>query len=249
MGTYQLTGIIIRHQDAREVDRLITVYSQEQGMVTLRARGTRKISSKLAGSLEPLHAVLVTAVSGATLDTVTGAEIQSTYPRIHADPQQQAVAWFCASMVAVVSHERQRDTRVYQLLCEVFDVLETKHGTTINQLVRWHFTWRLLVLLGHAPELKNCGVCHQLITPPDTLFSVRRGGLVHVRCRGVDPSARPISIITIKLIRELCNEDIRRVLRLRYPAAVIKEIDALGDAFTSYIFERDMAFKPFEVLA
>ncbi|MBI5037797.1 MAG: DNA repair protein RecO [Candidatus Kerfeldbacteria bacterium] len=248
MGMYQLTGIILRHQDVREVDRLVTIYSQEQGMATLRARGVRKISSKLAGSLEPLQAAVLTAVTGATFDTITGAEIQSTFPSIHLDPRRKAVAWFCAALVATVSHERQRDTRVYQLLEQTFVALETHDGPALYQLLRWHFSWRLLVLLGHAPELRNCMVCHQAMSADDTMFSVKRGGLVHLRCRGVDASARPITTTTIKLIRELCNEDMKRVRRLRYPASIARESDTLIDTFLSYIFERDISFGAFGTL-
>ncbi|PIQ80173.1 MAG: DNA repair protein RecO, partial [Parcubacteria group bacterium CG11_big_fil_rev_8_21_14_0_20_41_14] len=49
MATYKTKSIILSSYPYREHDRIITFYSKEFGKMDARARGARKITSKLAG--------------------------------------------------------------------------------------------------------------------------------------------------------------------------------------------------------
>ena len=75
MGTYLIQGLILKHKDYREADRLITIYSREYGKITALARGTRKISSKLAGSLEPFTLADFMIARGRNFDTIASLEV------------------------------------------------------------------------------------------------------------------------------------------------------------------------------
>ncbi|MBI2024158.1 DNA repair protein RecO [Candidatus Giovannonibacteria bacterium] len=46
-GLYQAEGIILNSYDSGEVDKVLTVFTQEFGMLKFLARGTRKHTSKL----------------------------------------------------------------------------------------------------------------------------------------------------------------------------------------------------------
>lgn len=50
-------GIVLKKFPLNEADEMITVYTRERGKLRAMARGTRKIESKLAGSLQSLNEI------------------------------------------------------------------------------------------------------------------------------------------------------------------------------------------------
>ena len=50
MEQYQrLNAIILRSRDYKEADQLLTIYTREQGKMTVQVRGVKKTNSKLPG--------------------------------------------------------------------------------------------------------------------------------------------------------------------------------------------------------
>ena len=60
-------AIVLRHADWGEADRLITLYSREQGKLRAIAKGARKITSRKAGHLEPFTHVKLQLARGRDL--------------------------------------------------------------------------------------------------------------------------------------------------------------------------------------
>lgn len=73
--------IILKRKVSAEADLALSVYSREEGLLELRARGAAKASSKLAGHLEPLSLVDIEVLSGKIL----GAVGENMYAGIKAD--------------------------------------------------------------------------------------------------------------------------------------------------------------------
>jgi len=56
-GLIRYTGYIIKRKNFSEVDKIITVFSKEQGIITLTAKGIRRIKSRRAPHLELFNLV------------------------------------------------------------------------------------------------------------------------------------------------------------------------------------------------
>src|SRR3990167_1239553 len=50
--TLSTEGVVLKRINIGEADRLVTIFTREEGKVVARARGVRKIPSRRAGSLE-----------------------------------------------------------------------------------------------------------------------------------------------------------------------------------------------------
>ena len=66
--TFNTKAIILKREPFWEADTRVVVYSLEKGKLHLIARGTKKISSKLAGHLEPMNFVDLMVVRGKQFD-------------------------------------------------------------------------------------------------------------------------------------------------------------------------------------
>ena len=80
--TYKTQGIIIGKKDYRDADRLFTLYTFDYGKVQAVAQGTRKIESKLSGSLELLNHCSCTFAKGKTLDRIATVDVHHTFEPI-----------------------------------------------------------------------------------------------------------------------------------------------------------------------
>lgn len=51
--SFSSEGVVLKRINIGEADRLVTIFTKEEGKLVARARGVRKITSRRAGSLEP----------------------------------------------------------------------------------------------------------------------------------------------------------------------------------------------------
>jgi DNA repair protein RecO (recombination protein O) len=243
MGTYYTQGIIIGHQDYRDTDRLVTIFSGESGVVKAVAKASRKISSKLGGNLEPYIAAMFMIVRGRRYETVAHVEVTKNYRRIKQDLEKIGLAQYIAHIVEQAAIGHQHDTRIYGLIVEVFDALESMAAVgKKGMIVQWYFVWRCLAYVGFTPELYACLVCRKKITAAVNYFSFKKGGCVHAACRAAIADAIPVSPNAIKILRHVLKQSLAEALRLAVPPAVQREVEHLTGTFLNYTQERD--FQP-----
>ena len=72
-------AIVLRHADWGEADRLVTLFTREQGKLRAVAKGARKITSRKAGHLEPFTHVKLQLARGRSLFIVTQADTVDAY--------------------------------------------------------------------------------------------------------------------------------------------------------------------------
>jgi DNA repair protein RecO len=114
--TYSTEAIIIKRTAWREVDSLVTVYTHESGKLELLARGTAKISSRLAGHLEPLNRVRLMVINGRSKSYVGAVETLDTFYNIKTDlAKLKWVGMWLANFNKRVQ-VNQSDNEVYKLL-------------------------------------------------------------------------------------------------------------------------------------
>ena len=240
MGSYYGRGIILKHEDIREADRLITIYTWEQGKLTAVARGARKISSKLAGSLEPISNSNLAFVRGRRYDTVTASEVVEPFQILKGQLENVWIASSLAELVDVTTREHVRDTRTYGLLRSSFQLL---NGSTVSArdraLIVWYFVWRQLSFLGYEPELYACLECSRRIGGEKVHFSFR-GGVVCDRCTGKHQGSRRVSSGVIKLLRLISSRDRDTLSRIRISSALASELNELTSDYLNYTQERDL---------
>ncbi len=238
MGVYNAHGIIIRHQNWREADKLLFIYSEEYGKIKLLAKGARKITSKLAGSLEPLILTKVMVAQGKNHDTVVGSDVITNFKNIKNSLTKIWLAgWFCY-LVNSSTKEHQKDTRIFQLLLESLYYLEAPEIKNSKLLlVKFYFVWRYLVSLGYQPELYKCQGCGQPIPPGFNYFSNKRGGVICLACNHELKEDRLISENALKVLRLIYTSSLREAGRLKLAKKLESELSSLTEDFLNYILE------------
>jgi len=245
MGNYFTEGLILRHLNFREADRLVSIYSAERGLINVVAKASRKISSKLAGSLEPFTLAKFMIVKGKKYDTVASSEIIDVFRDLKSDLKKIRAAIFFADIVMSTAKEMQRDAKLYDFLVSSFMELK-KTQSDKKQVLNWRmwiYVWQYLAQSGYQPELYTCRVCQAKIKPEILYFNYKKGGLVCRSC-GSGENNVVISQNLVKIFRLILADETDKCQQIKITPDLRKEFILHTKNYFSYITERplDMPF-------
>lgn len=240
MRSHKTTGIILKRTDLGEADRLLTIFSFDQGKIRASVRGAKKPLSKLAGHLEPAFMTNFQLSEGRNFYVVTGAELRYAYPDIRTDLAKTGLAYYLLETVDSLTQEGEEHRTLFELLKDALLLVETTEDEARQRLILPIFTLKALVNLGFLPELAHCVECNEVLTPENNAFSARYGGILCKNCQKLDYSAIKLDADTIKLMRLFLEQPMESVLRVSIAHKVQNELDRTMESYLQYHSERDM---------
>lgn len=235
--TLKVDAVVLRHSDWGEADRLLTLFSREQGKLRAIAKGIRKIQSRKAGHLEPFTRATIMLAKGQDLWIVTQAEAVNFYQPIREDLQKMGQAAYVVELLDRFTYEEGQNWQLYKLLTETLERLSSGEDDFIPIK---YYEMRLLDLLGYRPLLFECAACGEEITARDQYFSANLGGVLCPKCANRGQSTRQISVEALRYLRHIQRSDYKESARADPPAAVRLEMDALQNYYLTYLLERSL---------
>ncbi len=233
-ATFSTKAIILDRQSFRERDSKETVYSLDKGKLELVARGTRKISSKLAGHLEPITLSNLMIVKGRQFDYIGSAVSENCYPAVKSDLAKLQIVGQAINVFNQLIKSSQGDKNLFNLLQEFLDIINAKQKLILDFILFYHFfILKLLAQLGYKPQLYNCLVCQGEILPQNNIFNYARGGLICPQCSRSQHSLT-ISKNCIKILRLVVNKDLSNLINLKIDQRLNKEICKIISSFLNY---------------
>lgn len=190
--TYSATGINLKAQPFGESDRLLTILTQEFGLIKAIAPGARKAKSPLGGRSELFVVNQLLIAKGRSLDRITQAETVTTYGGLSKNLGKLAASQYLAELVLsqALSDHPQED--LFILLNEHLNRLQTLSNShliansthIIACLTQGIF--HLLALGGTAPQVQLCCLSQRRLQPNfndkhwRVGFSIETGGIINL---------------------------------------------------------------------
>ncbi len=173
--TYQVTGINLKTQALGESDRIVTILTQEVGLIRAVAPGARKHNSSLGGRSGMFVVNELLIAKGRSLDKITQAQTVKTYPGLTKDLGKLAASQYLAEIVLCQALSEQPQVELYELLNEHLKRLEALSNTEALGIVAYlaHGVFHLLALAGLTPQVQLCCLTHWQVG-----FSIPAGGTV-----------------------------------------------------------------------
>src|SRR5829696_5446060 len=175
--------IVVRSIRYSEADRILDLYTGEAGLVSAIAKGIRRTKSRFGARLEPLSCVDFVAYHGRSLDTVTQAETLRSFHGIREDLARFEAAAGMVGSVRALSGGDEADRRVFNLLYNALDTLETSDSGFEN--IEAALGIKLSILAGYAPQLDVCLGCEANFdeAAEPLYFAPNLGGVLCQECR------------------------------------------------------------------
>lgn len=233
--TLRVESVVLRHSDWGEADRLLTIFSREQGKLRCVAKGARKLLSRKAGHLEPFTRVALLLAKGSDLWIVTQAETVDAYISIREDLVRTATAAYVIELVDRFTYEEGENRTLYELLVETLQRVANEPDLF---LALRYFEMHLFSILGFKPELFRCVKCREEIKPQDQYFSVLQGGVLCPKDgQGVE-GARPVSMLALKYLRHLQRSTFNEAKKADPPPHIRAEMENLLQYYLTFLLER-----------
>jgi DNA repair protein RecO (recombination protein O) len=184
--TYKAIGINLKSQALGESDKIVTILTQEFGLIRAIATGVRKQNSSLGGRMGMFVINELLISKGRNLDRITQAQTIKTYPGLSKDLGKLAASQYLTEIVLCQALSEQPQTEIYTLFNEYLqrleDIPKTEIRCVIAHLVQGVF--QLLALAGLTPQLEFCCLTQRPLTPDWTNphwqvgFSIPAGGII-----------------------------------------------------------------------
>lgn len=239
-------AIVLNRSAYRESDSLVTVYTKDFGKLSLVARGTKKIQSKLAGHLEPLSLVDVLIIKGRGFDYIGSALMKDAYLNIKDNLNKIYYAGRAINCFSRLIKEGEPDERLFFLLGRWLEVLDNypdeEFSKENGEIFFIFFVLKLLSELGYKPEMYNYLNCREKIMPGKNYFNLKNGGLICEKCLTKERLAQGIVQAELLLVSDNCIKLMRFIMdnkldvakRLKLDKRVIKELSVLTVNFLNF---------------
>ncbi|MGN6030669.1 MAG: DNA repair protein RecO [Thermomicrobiales bacterium] len=235
---YRTEAIVLTRLDYGETDRILTAFTPNHGKVSLIAKGARRPSSKYGSQLDYFGRVSLHLAVGRDLDVVTSADVLDSHERLRTDLDAFACASYFAELVRHLTHDREENWRVYDLLRKSLALLDQDVD---SWAVTRHYELALLSALGYQPELFSCVECREPLEATTNVYSARLGGMLCPACANLDRGGEAMSVNAQKYLRQLVRHGLAAVVRLQPSETERMEIERAIAGYIRHVAERDFS--------
>ena len=234
---YVTDGIVLSRFDLGEADRVLTMITPELGKIRIIAKGVRRPTSRLGGSLEPFAELNVGLARGRTFDVVTEVRVGHAWLRLRDSLESAATAWYIAELADRSLEERHESEPLYALLRRAYELLDA--GMAPGRVARW-YEMHLADELGQRPEVDRCVECDRMLEATGSFRWVPPlGGVLCDRCPGPPADRAGLSLDALKLLKAYQRLDIEAIAALRLTDATEREVEGAMREFMRVSLERD----------
>jgi len=236
--SYRAEAVVLRHANWGEADRILTLYTREQGKLRVIAKGARKIRSRKAGHLEPFTHITLQLAKSHDLPIVTQVETLDAYLPLRENLLRTGYASYVMELLDRFTYDQEGGNSA------LFNLLTDTLGRLCQEADPWlairYYELRLLDYLGFRPKLFECANCQEPIEAVDQYFSPSAGGVICPKCGTGLPGLRPVAVETLKYLRHFQRSNYNEATRAKVAPDVQKEVEALMQSYFTYLLEREL---------
>ena len=233
---YTTDAIVLSRFDLGEADRVLTLITPGAGKLKAIAKGVRRPTSRLGGSLEPFAELQIALARGRTFDVVTEVRVGHAWLHLRDALEPAATAWYLAELADRSLEERHAAEPLYALLRRAYELLDA--GMAPGRVARW-YEMHLADELGVRPEVDRCVECDRVLEADETFRWVPPlGGVLCGRCAGPPAARTGLSLEALKVLKAYQRLDVEALAALRLPPDVEREVESAMREFIGYALER-----------
>lgn len=201
--SYQTTqGLVLRHADYREHDRVLTLLTPGRGRVEALCRGCRKPRSPLLAASELFCLGEYVLYKGKGHEMVTACQVQDSFYALREDFDRLS---FAAMMLSAADTAAQSEQPAEHLMILLTRSLRRLCDARMDpEQVSAAFLLHYASLLGVKPRLNHCAICQRALDGGEAAWlDPSAGGLVCAGCRAPDSPAPRLEAEDILWLRQV----------------------------------------------
>ena len=183
MGLVKSEGIVLKAGKLRETSKIVNLYTDRFGKLTVVAKGALKPGSRFGADLEVCNHILAVIYrrEGKEIDYLSSTDILNDFPKTKAELPKWTAACGACELVDKATSGEEAQAQLFASLLGALKGIESSASGRVA-VYFWHFVLRLLEILGYRPNFSGCVRCGKTIKKDEVLFSAPDGGLVCEEC-------------------------------------------------------------------
>lgn len=230
-------ALILRSVDYKESDKILTLLTQQEGKITVSARGCRKKGSQIAAGCQLLcwSELVLYDFKGRWL--VKEAAIEREFRGVRSDVERLALACYFGEVAELLAVEGMPSPEILSLTLNSLHALDKLDKPL--PLVKGTFEWRAMCASGYEAMLDACAVCGRE-TPEEPRLHLREGVLHCAGCRGEvgEGISLPVSEGCLAALRYLTYGDPKRMFSFQLAGEDLTQFSGLCESYLLTQLER-----------
>ena len=224
-------GLIIREQTVGESDRLVTLLSEDFGLVRAFVRRAKSVKNSNVSATSLFAYGEFTLYRGGDANVIESAAPIEIFFDLRNDIERLALAQYFAQLTYYLGNEEQPSHEMLRLILNSLHLL--CKGKKSPKLIKAALEMRMLCLGGYMPDIIACYRCRKYESDI-MFFDISEGCIYCDECFRNNAVEVPLSVITA--IRYIClTEDVSKVFSFRLSD---ENMDKLGDICERYLLSR-----------
>ena len=196
MGIVRTDGIVLRHVNFGENDRILTILSPTLGLVTVSARGCRKATSRMLSASELFTAGEYLLYEKEGRFTLSSFSLQENFYPLRNDFTRLSHGAYWLALCEATAQPGEDCARLFKMLMLSLAVLT--YGDLPERALTAVFLMQFSILMGFEPCLDVCVQCGKPLQPP-MRYDAEHGGACCARCA---PAGAALAPQTLEWLRE-----------------------------------------------
>ncbi len=226
-----VNALVLREARYKEADRILTLLTDTDGRLTVKARGALRKSSRTAAATQQLTWSEMTLFGNRGRWTVNEAVVKEGFEGLRADMEKLALGAYFSECMEALSVEDQPEPELLQLGLNCLYALS--RGLYPAEKIKAAFETRLMCLSGYAPELSLCAVCGK--EPEDPVLSLDHGRVCCRDCAASMGERAALGADALGAMRYLCAAPPKQLLSFKLGDDALLR---LADASEKYLLRR-----------
>lgn len=167
-------ALVLRSVDYKESDKILTLFTQEQGKLTASARGCRKKGSAIAAGCQLLAWSEMVLYDYQGRWSVKEAAAERLFQGVRDDIRRLALGCYFAEVAGLLAVEGEADPELLSLILNSLHALDKLPDKPLP-LVKAAFEWKAMALAGYEPLIDGCEVHGEGVSrlmPPQALAAL-----------------------------------------------------------------------------
>ena len=179
METLQVSGLVVRTTDYGERDRILTLYTDELGLISVMANGSRSLKSRSLVATELFCYSRFILNKRSDRYTVKEVELIESFFDLRTDVTKIALAGYACEVMAHVGTENMPEPDLLRLSLNTLYAIAKEKAP--HPQIKGAFEMRAAAILGFMPELAVCDMCGE--EGDDVALDVMNGSVRCADCR------------------------------------------------------------------
>jgi DNA repair protein RecO (recombination protein O) len=228
MDFYTAKGIVIREVEFNEADKILTILTDNLGLITAKASGIKSMKRKeLSGAKLFIYGDYILTKKG-DFYNLKECNIITFFSNIKNDLESLSLGYYILEIAGNMAIEDEFDCNILRL---TLNALFALNQNKINQkILKAAFEMKIACEIGYEPQIKQQ---EEISTSINTYFFDLLNGIIIQDNNQSDMNKNMISLSapTVKAIQYIISADIKNYLSFNLKDGYIKEFSDICEKF------------------